>query len=119
MYNSIADKIFKSVDRMDAAELTACITKDGLFRFSNMEPVVGSENIQAFLKGFFESIKAISHSEQEVYETGNVIITNGVVTYTRHSGSRYRCNFSNTFKMEGDLVAEYLIFVDNSQLYNE
>ncbi len=119
MLNPIADRIFKLVDKMDAAELTACITKDGLFRFSNMEPVVGSENILIFLTDFFKSIKAICHSELEVYEIGNTIITNGVVTYTRHSGSKYQCNFSNTFKMKGDLVSEYLIFVDNSLLYSE
>lgn len=104
---------------MDAASLTACMTPDAVFRFSNMPPITGSSAILPFLTGFFNSIKAIRHSELEIYEIGNTIITNGVVTYTRHSGSEYNCNFSNTFKMNDGLIGQYLIFVDNSRLYTE
>lgn len=119
MSNSIANKVFAAVDNMSAEALTACMTPDATFRFSNMPAVTGEANIKAFLESFFQSIKAISHSQLEVFGLPGVIITNGVVTYTRHSGSKYSCYFSNTFKMKGDLIAEYLIFVDNSKLYEE
>lgn len=119
MSNPTANKVFAAVDAMDAAALTACMTPDAVFRFSNHPPVAGHDNIRPFLEGFFASIKAISHSQLEVFELPGVLITNGVVTYTRHNGTRYQCYFSNTFKMAGNLIAEYLIFVDNSKLYDE
>jgi hypothetical protein len=39
------------------------------------------------------------------------------VTYTRHDGSTLRVPFANVFKVDAGLVAEYLIFVDVSRLY--
>lgn len=119
MSHSDVKKVFQFVDTMDAASLTACMTPDAIFRFSNMPPIKGSAAILPFLQDFFNSIKAIRHSDLEIFEMGNTIVTNGVVTYTRHSGTEYSCNFSNTFKMDGEFIAQYLIFVDNSKLYND
>jgi hypothetical protein len=41
----------------------------------------------------------------------------GDVTYTRHDGSALEAKFANVFKMEGDLIKEYNIYVDASDLY--
>ncbi len=119
MSKSLISKVFQAVDASDAVALTNFITPNGTFRFSNFPAIVGHDHILPFLDGFFKSIKGIKHSELEIFEVGEVVITNGVVTYTRHNGTTYSCNFSNTFKLKGDLIDQYLIFVDNSKLYEE
>lgn len=119
MNKSLIEKVFQAVDAADAVALTNFITPNGTFRFSNFPAIIGHEHILPFLEGFFSSIKGIKHSELEIFEVGDVIITNGVVTYTRHNNTLYSCNFSNTFKMKGELIDQYLIFVDNSKLYEE
>lgn len=119
MYNNYIEQVFKAVDAMDAAALTGFMAEDGIFRFANHPAVIGKPQILPFLEGFFSSIKGIKHSQLEVFELPDTLITNGLVTYTRHSGSTYECHFSNTFKMQGDKIKEYLIFIDNSKLYTE
>ena len=43
----------------------------------------------------------------------------GRVTYTRHDDSTLQVPFSVILKMQGDLIDEYLIFVDTSELYKQ
>jgi hypothetical protein len=119
MQNKYIQSVFQAVDARDATGLANFMTEDGIFRFANNPAVIGKSQIQPFLEGFFNSIQGISHSGIEVFELPGVFIINGLVTYTRHSGTTYACFFSNTFKMKGDKISEYLIFVDNSKLYTE
>ena len=41
----------------------------------------------------------------------------GNVTYTRLDGSTLSVDFSNTFRLNGNKIKDYLIFIDNSDLY--
>ncbi len=112
------DSVFQAVDSSDAEALTGLMTEDAVFRFSNIPEVKGRENIREFLEGFFDSIRGTSHDEIEVYDVPGGYVMNGRVTYIRHDGSTYPCWFSNTFKMKNGKIRDYLIFVDNSKLYN-
>lgn len=109
--------VFAAVDRSDAEGLAAYMTEDAIFRFSNHPPVVGKASIIPFLEQFFASIQGTTHDHLEYWKVDGGYVMNGRVTYTRHDGSTYPCWFSNTFKMENGRIKEYLIFVDNSQLY--
>jgi len=40
-----------------------------------------------------------------------------MVTYTRHDSSTLTVPFANILRFEGDLIDEYLIFLDVSELY--
>lgn len=115
--NFVAD-LYVAVDNMDTGKLVRAMTGDGIFRFANMPEVVGKENITAFLDGFFQSIKGLHHTELESWNDGNVRIVTGNVTYTRHDDSTLKVPFSVILKMKEDLINEWLIFSDNSQLYN-
>lgn len=79
----------------------------------------GKQNIYDFVDGFFKSIKAIRHSGLEIWQLEGVSFVNGNVTYTRHDNSELSVDFSNTFKLKGGKIQQYLIFVDNSELYKE
>lgn len=109
--------VFEAVDNSDANALTDMMTRDAVFRFSNIPEIRGRENIRPFLEGFFKSIKGISHDNMEVWEVPEGYVMNGRVIYTRLDGTTYPCWFSNTFKMQDGKIKDYLIFVDNSKLY--
>lgn len=115
--DAFIQKVFDAVDRSDASGLAEFMTDDVIFRFSNHPPVVGKANIIPFLENFFRSIKGTRHDMIESWEIPGGYVMNGRVTYTRLDGSTLSCWFSNTFKMENGRIKEYLIFVDNSELY--
>jgi limonene-1,2-epoxide hydrolase len=95
------------------------MTDDAVFRFGNMPGVEGKENIRNFVTGFFSSIKAIKHDPIEIWSNDGVRLMNGRVSYTRHDHTVLSVPFSNTFKLVGDKVKDYFIFVDTSELYKQ
>lgn len=109
--------MYKIVDAKDGAALAALMTEDGIFKFANLPAVQGTENITAFLDGFFQSIKGIAHSQIEDWMTDNTRFAIGTVSYTRQDDSTLAVPFSVVLKMKGDLIAEYLVYVDTSELY--
>jgi limonene-1,2-epoxide hydrolase len=117
MKNEEILSVFQAIDRFDSDAFVSCMTEDAVFRFGNMPGVEGKENIHNFVSGFFQSIKAIQHDQIEIWSLEGVRIMNGRVTYTRHDGSVLAVPFSNTFKLVGDKVKDYFIFVDTSELY--
>jgi len=109
--------MFGAVDAMDGAGLTAMMTGNAIFRFANMPAVEGRDAIKGFLDNFFSSIKGIAHDQLESWKVDDTRFATGMVTYTRHDDSKLQVPFSVILKMQGDLVHEYLIFVDASELY--
>ncbi|NOY06437.1 MAG: nuclear transport factor 2 family protein [Chlorobi bacterium] len=110
-------KLFDTIDNKDADGFVAFLTEDATFTFGNADPVQGKTAIKELLIGFFGSIKAIRHEILDVWTHPDAVISRGTVTYTRHDSSTLTVPFANIFKMENNLVREYLIYVDTSQLY--
>ena len=115
--NNFIPELYRSIDSMDSAKLVRQMTGDSSFRFANMPAVEGKSNITAFLDGFFQSIKGIAHTGLEFWNTADVWFVTGYVTYTRHDNSILKVPFSVLLKMKSELIKEFLIFVDNSELY--
>jgi len=109
--------MYRMVDAMDTPGFVNLFTDDGIFRWANMAPVAGKTDINAFLTGFFQSIKAISHTDLEYWEVPGIRFATGYVNYTRHNDSLLRVPFSVILKFKGELINEFLIFVDTSELY--
>ena len=114
--NFIKD-MYSVVDAKDGAALSAMMTENGIFRFANIPGVQGRENIAGFLDNFFQSIKGIAHDQLEDWKVDDTRFATGRVTYTRHDDSLLPVPFSVILKMKGDLIDQYLIFVDASELY--
>ena len=111
--------LFNGIDAKDHVLFGTFLTDDAQFRFANHPAVVGKENIVNFLEGWFQSIAAIKHSNLSVREGDGFVLTEGTVTYTRHSGSTLSVHFANVFNMVDGKIKDYLIYVDNSTLYTE
>lgn len=109
--------VFRSIDKMDAGVFAGFFTDNGEFRFGNMPSVIGRSAIEEFTSGFFKAIKGIKHTELQHWKSENYLLVNGRVNYTRHDGSGLSVPFSVTWKFDGDKIANYLVFVDNSALF--
>ncbi|MCK9639437.1 MAG: nuclear transport factor 2 family protein [Prolixibacteraceae bacterium] len=114
---SFVSDVYQSIDRTDALAFARFITPTGSFRFANNPAVTGTEAIEAYVAGFFQSLKGINHSELESWKSGETLFVNGIVKYTRHNDTTLEVPFSCTWKMKGRLIDQYLIYIDSSELY--
>jgi len=118
-FKSFVKEVYQSIDAADANRFASFITPSGSFRFANHPAVSGTEAIESFVAGFFQSLKGIQHSNLESWNTGDAIFVIGTVKYTRHNETSLELPFSCTWKMKGDLIDQYLIFIDSSELYQQ
>jgi ketosteroid isomerase-like protein len=116
--NNFVSDLYSAIDAKDTRKLVSNMTEDSIFRFANIPAVEGKGNITDFLDGFFQSIKSIRHSDLESWNIANVWFATGHVNYTRHDDSTLKVPFGILLKMKADLIKEFLIFVDNSELYS-
>ena len=115
--DTFAAELYSVVDAKDASKLSAYLTEGSKFQFANMPAVTGKDNIRQFLEGFYQSIKSIKHSEIESWWKDDVCFVTGNVTYVRPDDFTLKVPFGVLLKFDGDLIREWLIFVDNSELY--
>jgi ketosteroid isomerase-like protein len=106
-----------SVDARDAEKFVSHLTDDATFKFANGEAVRGREHVKQAVAGFFGTINGLSHRLIETVEGNGNIVMRGEVTYTRKDDSQLTVPFVNFFKMKGELIKDYLVYVDASQLY--
>ena len=116
-YKELVSAAYQSIDSADAAKFASFISPGGIFRFANIPAVKGNKAIEEFVAGFFKSLKGIRHSNLESWSVADAIFVNGNVKYTRHNDTSLEVPFSCTWKMKDELIDEYLIFIDNSELY--
>jgi limonene-1,2-epoxide hydrolase len=109
--------LFAAIDAQDGAAFVSFLTDDAVFRFGSAPPVQGRAAVQAAVEGFFDSIAGLSHSIDRTLGEGSTLVCEGQVTYTRHDGSTIAIPFTNVFEYEGELIAEYKIYIDISPLY--
>jgi uncharacterized protein (TIGR02246 family) len=115
----LVTKLFHALDVFDAETFASFLTDDAVFVFGNAEPVRGKQAIRDLVASFFTSIKAIQHDLLDTWTMTETVICRGIVTYTRHSGSQLSVPFANVFKLQGDRIQDYLIYVNNSELYTQ
>lgn len=114
------DRLFKTIDAMDADAFASFIAEDGTFRFGNADPVKGRETVRDAVAGFFASIAGIHHHDLETWGVRDgLAVSEGRVHYTRHDGRTVTVPFVNVYRLDGDLVADYRIYVDIAPLYAE
>ncbi len=110
-------QLFQSIDDKNADAFVAFLSDNIFFQFGNAEPVRGKIAVGDAVSGFFGSIMALRHNVTETLETPDTVICHGTVAYTRHDSSILSVPFANIFKLDADLIKEYLIYVDVSELY--
>ena len=112
-------RFFHSIDTNDYDTFASFLTPNVLLKFANKEPVIGKEAVRQTLAEILSSIKAIHHDVLDIWEKEGSTACHSIVTHTRHDSSQLRVPFADVFKMQGNLIQEYLIYVDVSQLHGK
>jgi hypothetical protein len=115
--NTFVNELYNTVDAQDVDHLSTFLTADARFQFANIPAVEGKENITQFLSGFYQSIKSIKHTGLEVWWKDDACFVTGKVTYVRPDDFSLSVPFGVLLKFQEDLIKEWLIFVDNSELF--
>ena len=109
--------LFAAIDAKDAASFVSYLTEDAVFRFGSAPPVHGREAIREAVDGFFATIAGCRHTIRNSLSSGTTLVCEGEVTYRRHDGSELTVPFADIFEYDGDLIAEYKIYIDIGLLY--
>jgi ketosteroid isomerase-like protein len=114
----VVREVFKTVDAKDAAGFAACLTPDAVFRYANAPMVTGPDAIRDAVAQFFAAVHSLRHELLAVWTQDDMVFCKGEVRYVRHDGSHAGpFPFVNLFRLSGDKIAEYLIYVDISPLF--
>ena len=111
------EELFSTVDRMDPTEFASYFTEDGLFTFGNWPTVKGRSEVIGAVGEFFGSIKALEHRVIGSWSANGVDIAEVEVRYTRHDDSQVDLRAACIFRLDGDLIADYRIYMDINPLY--
>ena len=113
------DKLFASIDAMDAEGFVGFLTEHCTFRFGSAPPVTGRDGIRATVSEFFAMFAALQHDVQRIVSDENGIACEGEVTYTHHDGRNVTVPFSNIFEAENGLISLYRIYIDMGPVFAE
>lgn len=110
-------QLFAAIDAKDTPGFLGFLAEDATFRFGNQPALRGRVPIGAAVQGFFGSIKASRHEVVASWKHPDSVVCHGRVTYTRTDDRRVTLPFANVMLMRGELVSDYLIFVDLAPLF--
>jgi ketosteroid isomerase-like protein len=114
---AVAD-VFKAVDSKDASGFVSHLTPDGVFRYANAPPVTGHDAVRQAVAQFFDAVASLRHEILQTWVQGEMVFVKGEVNYVRHDGSKAGpFPFFNLFAMRDGKIAQYLIYVDISPLW--
>ncbi|MDD1779751.1 nuclear transport factor 2 family protein [Enterovibrio sp. ZSDZ35] len=114
--------LYHAVDRKDVGYLSDVLAEQCRFRLGNNPEVINKGQILEGNRHFFESIKSMSHSIEEVVfqapeESGAAKVNcYGSVYYERLDGSNTSAVFATHLQVEKGLITDYLVFADLSAL---
>ena len=112
-----AGGMFAAIDSKDTQAFVGFLTDDAVFRFGSAPAVRGREAILAAVDGFFGTIAGCSHEVQNTLASGSTLACEGEVTYRRHNDTEITLPFTDIFEYDGDLIAQYKIYIDIAPLY--
>jgi len=111
------EAISKTIDTKDAAGFSEFLTEDCVFRFGNQPEVKGRQATKDYVAAFFDMIGGSEHKIEDIFEKENSYVWQGEVLYTRKDGKKVGVKFANIFHTEGELIKDYLIYIDNAPLF--
>jgi hypothetical protein len=109
--------LLRAIDARDSARFATFLSPECVFRFGSAPLVTGRSAVESVVAGFFELIRGCQHELLRTWEEGEWLTLQGEVTYTRLDSSTVRVPFVNVFRMRTALIAEYLIYIDNTPLF--
>ncbi|WP_410675852.1 nuclear transport factor 2 family protein [Amycolatopsis sp. cmx-4-68] len=109
--------IFAAIDALDAERFATHFTPDAVFRFGNADPVVGRPAIVEAVNGFFGQVGGLTHHILDTHEVGDVVVVQIDVEYLRKDGERVIVPNADILTFDGDLVADWRIYIDVTPVF--
>lgn len=113
------ESIANSIDSKDSDKFAQFLTDDCIFRFGNQPEIKGRKETRDYVAGFFSMIGGSKHKLINYWIGENSLVWQGEVLYTRLDGKKVNVNFTNIFYLKGELIKDYLIYIDNTPLFAE
>lgn len=119
------DLYAQSVDHKDAAGFAAAFTDNAWLCFGNAPPIEGRETIRVAIAQFFDSFIDLRHESQGMWLSGNTLILEARVTYTRHDRQQVTIPAVTIFRLAGageatpacQFADQCRVYVDLTPLY--
>lgn len=111
------ESIGTTIDSMNADNFVQYLTDDCTFRFGNQPDIIGKKATRDYVAEFFKMIGGSKHEVINFWKEEDSIVWQGEVLYTRLDGNIVAINFVNIFYMQGNLIKDYLIYIDNGPLF--
>ena len=117
------DLYANAVDHKDAAGFAAAFTEDAWLRFGNNPPLAGREAIREAIARFFTAFVALRHESAGILYDGDSLVSEAVVTYTRHDRRVVTVPAVTIFRIAGTdeqgtpLADQCRIYVDLTPLF--
>jgi ketosteroid isomerase-like protein len=113
-----AGEIFALIDTRDADALRPFFSDRAQFRFGNMPPMVGRDDIIAGVRRFYDSVASMQHTVINEWHRGDTVITEASVTYGRHDGRLVTIRVSSIWTVDSaGKIDNYRVFFDVTPLY--
>ncbi|MEA5574981.1 nuclear transport factor 2 family protein [Anabaena sp. UHCC 0451] len=113
----IIKQILAASDEMNIAKSLQLCTDNVVYKFGNLPMVVGKQAIKESSAGFLQNFQSIKHNIISIWESGETIIVEMEVSYTRHDNKMFNLPCCNVFSMEGDMVQDMRIYMDISPVF--
>jgi ketosteroid isomerase-like protein len=117
---AIIRSLFAAVDRRDGDTLLGLLADDVVLVFGNNDPIEGKRRFAEAQRDFSSAIKGLRHEIHDVWsavEDPDVLIARMTVHYTRLDGSGVSLPCCNVFRMSGEVVADYRVFMDMTPVF--
>ena len=112
------ETLFADIDSMEPDRFAAHLADDVSFRFGNADTVHGREAVRDVWAGFCETVGGVSHEVVEQFESGEAVIAESNVTYTRKSGDTVTVPVVTIYRARGELIDDYRVFIDLAPLFS-
>ena len=111
------ETLFADIDSMEPDRFAAHLADDVSFRFGNADTVHGREAVRDVWAGFCETVGGVSHEVVEQFESGEAVIAESNVTYTRKDGDMVTVPVVTIYRSSGELIDDYRVFIDLAPLF--
>ncbi|MGW6316380.1 nuclear transport factor 2 family protein [Streptomyces sp. NPDC055099] len=110
-------RIFRDIDTFDPDKFVAHLTKDVVFRFANSPELTGRPAVRQGVADFFATIAGLSHRLLRTWESGDIVIVQTEVTYTRTDGKQVTVPNADILTFRGDKARDWRIYIDLAPVY--
>ena len=109
--------LFEDIDSMEPDRFAVHLADDVAFRFGNADTVHGRDAVRDVWAGFCASVAGVSHEVVEQFESGDAVIAESFVTYTKQDGEKVTVPVVTIYRSGGELIDDYRVFIDLAPLF--